>query len=171
LAAFVMAAGCSDAPTVGPSPKPVAGPALNERKIKADLPEIVALDENGETAYVVRAASSKLKIGGAGASSGVLSGVTGEIMKDGRTASRFRAKSGEVDQQARRLVLEGDVTVTDEARGIVLVAQRVDYAEAAGRIEARGRVTVSSGSALLGPVDALWATPGLERVATPDMFK
>ncbi|MCW5938093.1 MAG: hypothetical protein KF884_08945 [Fimbriimonadaceae bacterium] len=169
--ALALALGCGPSQRVTPGPKPLAESPAVERKIRAESPEVTVRGEDGEVAYVVRAETSKMTVGEEGAASGALSGVSGEIRKGGQTASKFKATSGEVDQKARTLTLQGEVTVTDEARGIVLKAQRVFYAEAKGRIEASGQVTVSSGSALLGPVDALWASPGLERVATPDLYK
>jgi hypothetical protein len=169
--ALALSVGCGPSRQVAPGPKPLAESPAVERKIRAENPEITVRGEDGEVAYIVRAETTKMTVGDEGSASGALDGVSGEIRKDGKTASKFKATSGQVDQKARTLFLQGEVTVTDEARGIVLKAQRVFYAEAKGRIEATGQVTVSSGSALLGPVDALWASPGLERVATPDLYK
>ena len=66
--------------------------------------------------------------------------------------------------------LSGKVRVTSEKDDVYLLADKVTYDEKLALIIAEGNVTVNSDAWLSGPYDRLVATPGLERVGTPDRF-
>ncbi|MCC6404459.1 MAG: hypothetical protein IT207_10675 [Fimbriimonadaceae bacterium] len=131
--------------------------------------EVLAKNEKGETAFVVRAASSDIKVG-EGVGSSQLRVVDGEIFEAGKLKSRFRADRGTVDQVRRLVHAEGNVVVKDSEGGIAMRADSIRYQDGGDRIEATGRVTVSSTEWKFGPFANLCATPDLQRVATPDRF-
>lgn len=131
--------------------------------------EIVAKDDDGNVVLAVRAASSNIEVGEAVGRS-ALQQVDGEIYEAGKLKSRFRAERGTVDQAKRLINADGNVVVRDPNNGIALRADSIRYLDGSGRIEAKGRVTVSSEAWKIGPFVDLWSTPDLQRVATPDRF-
>lgn len=150
--------------------------------VKTSATEITVQNEKGDASYVVRAATSSINMTNDGPDYGKLSGVTGEVKKDGETTSHFSAQSGLVDRSKQTLLLTGTVKITgrlDRDKGekseksemIDLTADTVRYDQNLKRYEATGRVTVVSKSMSLGPVPKIYANSDLTRFGTPGKFK
>ncbi len=120
--------------------------------------------------WTMEAQRSSVRIEGEDGHSAIVQAVQGQLLKGDAVQSRFTADSGEADTSTGRLVLIGHVTVTAENEKIRLTAERVTYDEQSALVVAEGRVMVSSADWTSGPYDRLVATPGLERVGTPDRF-
>lgn len=118
----------------------------------------------------MEAQKSSVKLEGEERSLAQVSAVQGQLLKGDVVESRFLADSGEADTATGRLVLSGKVKVTSERDSIYLTADKVTYDEKLALIIAEGNVKVNSEAWVSGPYDRLVATPGLERVGTPDRF-
>lgn len=157
-------AGCGPAPTrsSGDGSKPVQedSVAIQAGPVEGELPG----------AWTMKAEESSMRFQGEEESSAIVQRVTGQLLKDGKVASNFVADSGEADTKTGRLVLTGHVKVTSERDGVVLVAERLTYDKNRALLFAEGRVEVQSDAWLSGPFAKLVATPGLERIGTPDRF-
>ena len=119
----------------------------------------------------MKAKDSSMKFQGQEESTAIVRGVTGQLLKGGKVASNFVAESGQADTRTGVLVLTGNVRVTAEGRGMYLVADKLTYDKNRALIFAEGRVEVRSDAWLSGPFAKLVATPGLEKVGTPDRFE
>lgn len=120
--------------------------------------------------WTMEAQKSSVKLEGEERSLAQVSAVQGQLLKGDVVESRFLADSGEADTATGRLVLSGKVKVTSERDSIYLTADKVTYDEKLALIIAEGNVKVNSEAWVSGPYDRLVATPGLERVGTPDRF-
>lgn len=114
---------------------------------------------------------SKVAFAGEGESHATAKTVAGTLMKGDAVESRFTAEGGDADTSTGTLVLVGDVRITSERDDIVLRAKRVTYEKATALIRAEGTVMVTSAAWESGPFPVLVATPGLERIGTPDRFE
>ncbi|MCH7904114.1 MAG: hypothetical protein IH944_06045 [Armatimonadetes bacterium] len=102
-----------------------------------------------------------------------LTQVSGDLLDQdgGGIASRFVADFGVADRSTGHLELTGRVTLTSVGENVFLKADRVVFNEQAGYVTAEGNVRIESASIRLGPFNTLLATPGLERVGTPEIFE
>lgn len=170
LALLTMASCAPPAPKKpAEAPAPVKDEEPATTKLATGKVEVLATDEQGKAVIRVRAASSDIEVGKqVGVSQ--LKTVEGEIYKAGKLESKFRADRGTVDQVKRLIDAKGNVVVKDSDGSVALRADAIHYKDGSGRIEAKGRVTVSSEAWRIGPFADLYATPDLQRVATPDRF-
>lgn len=121
--------------------------------------------------WTMDAEQASVRIEGEESSSASVRRVSGKLLKGDMVESRFVADSGLADTATGRLVLSGRVQVTAEDEKIVLTADKVTYDEKTSLVTAEGHVIVSSADWTSGPYDRLVATPGLEKVGTPDRFR
>lgn len=90
------------------------------------------------------------------------------------STATFSADGAKVEQAIKRLTLRGNVTIVSREPKATLTCNEIVY-EAPNKtnrvVKARGRVLVQFESGTLGPIDELWATPDLNKIATPGMFR
>jgi len=99
--------------------------------------------------------------------------VSGALYKGGKEVSRYRGDGGFGDKAKNLLVLRGNVQIvsTDPKLKATLLADEIRYDGNLKMIQATGNVRISGDSWSMDRVPALWATPDLTSVGTPDMFK
>jgi len=141
------------------------------KDVTAKGTEITVNGNEKGTAFRVVSEESDISFERDGVSSGTLSGVSGDIVRAGKTVSRFTGSSGTVDRKKGVLHLDGQVKVTDEVRGLTMTAKNLVYDQELGRFVAKGDVTVTSEGMILGPLPEIWATPDLTKIATPGKNK
>ena len=121
--------------------------------------------------WELQAEDSSATVANSGSAVIQLSQVSGDLMDQdgGGIASTFVADFGV--SQGSHLELTGRVTLTSVGEDVSMTADRVVFNEEAGYVRAEGNVRIESASIRLGPFDTLLATPGLERVGTPEIFQ
>lgn len=161
--------------------------------VRATNPEITMNSDDGNSAYIVRAKQTDVEVDNKGPAYGQLKGMTGvlvekefsprceafqgpgqpfiAVLRGTLVASRFSSDEGSIDRNKKFLSMSGNVKITGEDQGLVLLASKVKYDQGRERIEAEGSVTVTSDSRVLGPLPKLVATKDLKRIATPGKFK
>ena len=120
--------------------------------------------------WELQAEDSSATVADSGSAEIKLTQVSGDLLDQdgGGIASRFVADAGV--SQGSHLELTGEVTLTSVSEDVFLTADKVVFNEEAGYVRAEGNVRIESASIRLGPFDTLLATPGLERVGTPERF-
>lgn len=156
--------GCGSAPDVAATEAPPADEPGTTRV------QIGAVEGRLPGAWTMEAEQSSVALQGEDDTSAIGLRVSGQLLKGDKIESRFVAASGEANTQTGRLELSGEVRVTSERDGVYLTADRLVYDKELALIIAEGRVEVHSATWVSGPFDKLVATPGLERVGTPDRF-
>ena len=121
--------------------------------------------------WELQAEDSSATVANSGSAVIQLSQVSGDLLDQdgGGIASTFVADFGV--SQGSHLELTGRVTLTSVGEDVSMTADRVVFNEEAGYVRAEGNVRIESASIRLGPFDTLLATPGLERVGTPEIFQ
>ena len=121
--------------------------------------------------WELQAEDSSATVANSGSAVIELSQVSGDLLDQdgGGIASTFVADFGV--SQGSHLELTGRVTLTSVGEDVSMTADRVVFNEEAGYVRAEGNVRIESASIRLGPFDTLLATPGLERVGTPEIFQ
>lgn len=132
---------------------------------------VTARNEKGQTTWVLSAESSSVVLAQGQEIDAEVQGVTGELYRDGKLASRYEARTGVANDARRTLKLKGTVRVTSEERKIVLSAAEIEWVDDRQLIAARGSVWIRSDAYEMGPLPELWATPDLSRIGSPDRFK
>lgn len=97
--------------------------------------------------------------------------VTGQLYKDDKLVSTYKAQKAIADEVTGELTLQGQVEVYSPEEKSTLRSETLVWASK-GReiIKAKGRVRLESPLYLVGEVPELWAEPDLSRVATPEVF-
>jgi hypothetical protein len=162
---LLVAVGCGGAE----EPAPVDQAPEPEQEDSATI-ELGQIEGELKGRWTMEAQDSSVQIEGEDRSVASVRAVKGKLLKGDAVESQFLADSGEANTQTGRLVLSGKVRVTSEKDDVYLLADKVTYDEKLALIIAEGNVTVNSDAWLSGPYDRLVATPGLERVGTPDRF-
>lgn len=97
--------------------------------------------------------------------------VKGEFFRKGKLASRFKAGRAAAKFGSNALEIDGGVEVSAASPRGALKARRIVWNPDKDRIEASGKVTVETDRYTLGPFNTLYASPNLDEVGTPDMFR
>lgn len=111
-----------------------------------------------------------------GPSAGTMQGVSGKIYQKNAVASTFRAQSGLADKAKQTLMLVDDVHVyspdpKDPSKNDgELMCDRLVYDAAKKIVKAQGHVRFVGTVGTIGTLSEVWATPKLDKVATPDLF-
>lgn len=162
-------------PTVAPAPvdppKEAANPDVTPRAVRTGEGELVQKSEELRTLWTATYKSAEAAVNEQGRLSGTLFGVQGELYQGGKVASRFEATEAEADQGANTLVLQKNVTVRAEESKATLTADRVEWLESKGVIQATGNVTIEDGFGVLRSDSPMWVTPDLKHFGTPDMMQ
>ncbi|MBS1720726.1 MAG: LPS export ABC transporter periplasmic protein LptC [Armatimonadetes bacterium] len=98
-------------------------------------------------------------------------GITGELFEDGKVSATFAASEGVLNQLEKTMKVKGQVKVTSKATPDTLTCEEMDYAAKDEIIKARGKVYWTGPNGKVGPMDELWASRDLKRVATPNLFQ
>ncbi len=102
---------------------------------------------------------------------GTMVGVSGTIFEKDKPAATFTSEEGEADKSGTsKLTLRGHVRVISTDGQSELTCDKVVWLVDEKTIKASSLVKVRGRNGIVGPMDDLWATPDLKRVATPDMF-
>lgn len=111
---------------------------------------------------------------------GRLERVRGYLFDEGKPGSTFRGDRGVGDKEKKTLTLRGNVHVVapdKDASGkksntpaAELTCDQIVYDAEKKVIRALGHVKVTGEIGTIGTLSEVWATPDLNRIATPDMF-
>ena len=105
-----------------------------------------------------------------GIQSGNMFKVKGKAFENGAVASTFSADHAEADKVANRLILDGGITITSdmskEKGKTNLTAKKVEWMADIKVYKASGDVVLDGPQGVVGPVDVLYVSPKLSRVAT-----
>jgi lipopolysaccharide assembly outer membrane protein LptD (OstA) len=158
--------GCGGGERVAAEPAP---PPQDEQEDAASI-ELGQIEGSLKGHWTMEAQKSSVRIEGEERTTAQVRAVQGQLLKGESVESRFVADSGEANTSTGRLTLSGKVRITSEKDEIYLTADKVTYDEKLALVIAEGNVKVNSSAWTSGPYDRLVATPGLERVGTPDRF-
>jgi hypothetical protein len=100
-----------------------------------------------------------------------LEGVTGTIYRDGKAIATFKSQNGIVDSAKEYLELAGSVVLTSLKFKATLTADLVSYLESERIVRCSGKIQVVNPDGILELSDPLWATPELDMVGSPEIFK
>ena len=159
--------GCGAEPASEPAAGSVGAPEGDGVRIEVSGGPVTILVDFWE----LQAEDSSATVANSGSAVIQLSQVSGDLLDQdgGGIASTFVADFGV--SQGSHLELTGRVTLTSVGEDVSMTADRVVFNEEAGYVRAEGNVRIESASIRLGPFDTLLATPGLERVGTPEIFQ
>ena len=101
---------------------------------------------------------------------GWMEGVEGTLYQHGKPVSTFRADRGRANKATETLQLEGNVQVRGTRLGATLRAARLEWDAKREIVRALQGVTIEGEWGTTGPYEELWATPNLDRIATPSQF-
>ncbi|MCU0315651.1 MAG: LPS export ABC transporter periplasmic protein LptC [Fimbriimonadaceae bacterium] len=142
---------------------------------------ITAREDQGQTAWIVKAESSRTTLTQDQTSIGTLRKVTADLFEDGKIASRLFADEAVANQSTKELFAKGNVRIvadqlpnsstTQSPEPTVLTANEMEWGQDKSFVRAKGAVTVKSNVFILGPFPELWATPDLTKFGTPNQFK
>ncbi len=128
-------------------------------------------DEAGKVVWIARAKSSLTKTRENGTTEVEMTGVSGEIFRNGKVVSRFESKKGIAKDADKSILLSDAVKVTSEEQKLVLNADQISWREAEKLYDARGNVRIEGEDFRMGPSKRLIASGDLKRIGTPDRFK
>ena len=96
--------------------------------------------------------------------------VKGEIIRDGAVVATYKAEAGLGDRAQQTLKLKGRVLVESKEHEATLSCEEMVYDAKLKVIKAGGGVKVTGDAGTIQTLE-VWASPDLNIVATPDMFK
>jgi len=99
-------------------------------------------------------------------------GVSGYVFDKGKESSTYTADAGQGDKKTQTLSLHGNVHVISKNPKSELFCDRLEYDASKPKklIRAEGHVRVVQAVGTIGTLPALWASPDLKVVATPDLY-
>jgi len=99
-------------------------------------------------------------------------GVSGYVFDKGKESSTYTADAGQGDKKTQILSLHGNVHVISKNPKSELFCDRLEYDASKPKklIRAQGHVRVVQAVGTIGTLPALWASPDLKVVATPDLY-
>lgn len=161
----------------GKSPNKTASKAPEKeepaRELFTEAGDATRFSEEGERRklWTVKWGTAYLRYGSEGQVGGTMDGVTGQLYKDDKVVSTYKAQKAIADEVTGELTLQGEVEVFSPEQKSTLRSETLIWASK-GReiIKAKGRVRLESPLYLAGEVPELWAEPDLSRVATPEVF-
>lgn len=142
-----------------------------ERRIHSENVAIEQKDETGKVVWIARAETSLTKTRENGTTEVEMSGVTGEILQNGKIVSRFESKQGVARDADKSIQLSQAVKVTSIEQKLVLNADQISWREAEKLYDARGNVIIVGEDFTMGPEARLIASGDLKKIGTPDRFK
>jgi len=101
---------------------------------------------------------------------GVMNEVNGQIFKEEVVACTFSAKHGSMNSQSNILILTDNVHINAQDPKGTLTCDTLTYDGKKKFFKAHGHVQIAGTMGTMGPFDDVWATPHLDKVASPDRF-
>jgi len=148
---------------------------------KAEIPPIVNLESGAadtfssklprEKLWTIRWKQAQVRPDSESTGTGSFEIVSGEILEAEAVSNRYEALQGKVDTARRTVELVGKVKLTSTKVDAVLTCDRVTYRESDKIVKATGNIRVTSPQGELQMDGPLWATPGLEKVGSPEVFR
>lgn len=177
-AAFALVLyGCGKSPEAGTKSEPKAPPKESPeepKRLYTGTGEATVRDPEGERPirYAIRWKETELDYTlEEGAFAGEMTGVAGELYRDGKPASTFTADSAVADKAKSLLVLKGNVKVRAKDPAGTLDCQRLEWKTDEKLLKAFGKVTIRLPEGTIGPVDQMWCLPDLKRAGTPGFYR
>jgi hypothetical protein len=168
LVLALIVAGCGPGePKRAHAPAPEPSP---ERHIETEGAQVIRRGPDRRPLWSASSASASLTYAGEGAVSGTFRKVTGRLYERGVPASTFAAQTAFADQGTSRLDMSGQVVIAALRYEARMMADLVRWRPDLELIEASGGVRVTTPDYVVGPFQALLATPDLRRFGTPDTF-
>jgi hypothetical protein len=173
-----LLAGCGSSPKDAPAKK--APP--KEEKTEAPKPTSINLGEgsadkmggaqNQVRLWTVKWKSAQMDFYQTGKNfAGTLNDVTGSIYDNGSTASTFEGVRSRADKAKEVLILEGKVKVISQKPRLTLTCDRMTYSAKDRIVRAHGHVVVRGESGTISGLQDVWATPELDVLGSPEMFR
>ncbi|ARU42117.1 LPS export ABC transporter periplasmic protein LptC [Armatimonadetes bacterium Uphvl-Ar1] len=166
----------------GPTPKNADGtsPANAPESEKSEGPRRIiesgplaleANNEQGDPTWKIKGEAARAGLQEDGENEFFITGVTGEIYSDGKTASTFTADSAKAVTESKKLVLDKNVKVTSLSQKMTLQADKITWMDDKQLFAAVGNVLIDSPDWQLGKMPEVWATPDLSKIGSPNKFK
>ncbi|HVT11612.1 MAG TPA: LPS export ABC transporter periplasmic protein LptC [Fimbriimonadaceae bacterium] len=169
-------AGCSGSakqetkPKPAPKEKPLLDQPLTvnvphgEATIRGELPR-------RDLIYHITWGEGVIQVGNEGIFAGTMDAVSGEFYEKGTPASTFRADHAKADRATDTLTLTGHVTVVSKTQDATLTCDKVEWRNKEQIVKAFGHIEIRGGNGIISGLDELWATPKLDYISTPGMYK
>lgn len=100
----------------------------------------------------------------------VLQTVHGEIFKNERVVSTYKADTGSADKKSQILTLTGGVQVVSNDPKMTLTCDQLTYDSQRKLMKAKGHVAVTGELSTVGTLDELWSTSDFSKIASPELF-
>lgn len=160
-------------------PKPATkGPAKPVAASKPNLIDVTAGDattigKNNERIWRVYWTTARVSVPGGAQqiNTGSMNGVHGQIFRKDSVVCSFKSDHGWADNTDKVLTLTDHVRIESQKPPILLLCDKVVYDGNRKFFRAVGHVHVLGTMGTVGTLDELWATPDLNRIASPGLFK
>jgi len=129
-----------------------------------------AKNEKAWTIHWAKGATAMPSHAGNQMQAGRMEDVDGQIFKNETVACTFRAKHGIADKSTHILVLTDNVQVVAQNPKATLFCDELTYDGNRKFFKAHGHVRILGTMGTVGTLEEVWATPHLDKVASPDMF-
>ncbi len=169
LVFLVVLAGCAAPPAAKPAkPKPVEKPTTI---LKSNSGETVAFaPDKKERMWNVRWERAEIRGVETKKSVTDLEVVNGEFFRGDAVQGTYKADSGRAEQEASKLYLSGNVSVTAIPFKAVLTCRSATYDGVKKELRAVGNVVVTFPDGRIELGEEIVATPDLTRIGTPETF-
>jgi len=114
---------------------------------------------------------SKIQYNEAGQFGGEMELVRGRIYRAGVETASFVARQAKAEFGTNRLTIVGGIKVVSKDPASELVCDTLVWDPELDRIEASGTVRIESAPYRMGPFDAVYCSPDLREIASPDMYR
>lgn len=148
---------------------------------KTEIPPVVNLESGSadtfssklprEKLWTIRWKQAQVRPANESTGTGTFESVSGEILEGDVVSNRYEAQQGKVNTTERTVELIGNVRLTSAKVSAVLTCDRVSYRESDKIVKATGNIRVTSPQGEIQMDGPLWATPGLEKVGSPEVFR
>ncbi len=145
--------------------EPVAiamGPANNTRSKRMTLQKLWFIPLHEEMWFIEWQSANLALINGS--QSGFMFKVHGHVYEKGQEAGEFFADRAEADQAVDRLILDGGIKILSDKS--TMTAKKVEWLAGNEVFKASGDVLLDGPDGLVGPVDVLFVSPKLMKVAS-----
>ena len=155
-----------------PAPEPKAKPET-KRGVLTEAGTATQRSAEGDRPVLwnIHWEAASLTLEGDKPDTGSFRGVSGDLFREGRKASTFKAERGEADGSAEMLELIGSVEILETEHQATLLCDHATYEGKTGMVKARGNVRILYAGFTIGPMPEAWATAALDQAGTPDTFK
>jgi len=171
---YALVVGCGSsanhpAPSA-PKQKPVLQQPLVVNSISGEA-TIRSNHRDRQVLYHIHWKKAAVDVSDIGLFAGNMDDVEGEMYRKGKVVSTFTADHASANRDQQLLVLTGRVHAVSTTEKAAITCDRLEWHAAEEIAKAFGHIEVHGERATLSGLDEVWATPDLNYLATPSMFK